>query len=279
MLFCVLLPLAPWEKPWVLEAALKSLEEQTLHPELIVISCDGKPPDELQEILNQTRLNVLQTVGPGGEGTGPVLQRGLELCPADLVIRADSDDISLPRRCEKLVRLMILDSSLAALGGWVHEFRQDSANDKVELMKIRAVPSGNDRLIKFSRLRNPLNHPSTILRKSYVEQVGGYRSIPYFEDYDLWLRLLRSGFQIENIQEVLTMVRVDPKHRKRRRGRKYLKAERIFRKRCREGDVLSKRWGIAWIIGRWPLRLLPTSWFSFLMDRCLRNSNRMKARW
>ena len=262
----VLMPLAPWEKPSVLAQALASLEHQTLLPTRVVISCDGPPTPELWQVLNTTQLPLLVIEGPGSEGVGPVLARGMKHCQSDLIVRADADDISCPDRCCAQVQAMMRRPELAALSSWMDEFE----NDPSAFVSIRKVPIGAENIKKFSKWRNPINHPAAILRRSKVMAVGGYVSRPGFEDYYLWLRLLKHGFQLDNLPEPLVKARVGVKHTARRNGWKYLQSEACFLYVCAQEGLL--HWGNAMCLAilRLPIRLMPVGCQKFIMRKALR---------
>lgn len=48
----------------------------------------------------------------------------------------------------------------------------------------------------------PLCHPSVLMRRAALERVGGYRQVPWPEDYDLWLRLDSAGFDLAKVPAV-----------------------------------------------------------------------------
>ena len=75
------MPLAPWEEPAVVAQALASLAAQQPAPQRLVLSVDGPLPAALQQVVQaqvMARLPILVLPGPGGEGVGVVLARGLE---------------------------------------------------------------------------------------------------------------------------------------------------------------------------------------------------------
>jgi hypothetical protein len=96
--YAALMPLAPWEAPATVAEALESLRRQTLPPQQVVVSCDGTPPMPLHQCLEASGLPIELVMGPGSEGVGPVLARGLLHCREELVLRVDADDLSLPER-------------------------------------------------------------------------------------------------------------------------------------------------------------------------------------
>ena len=275
--YSVLMPLAPWEPAWVVAAALASLRQQSLPAMAVVISCDGAPPDALAEVIRRCDLPLRLVEGPGQEGAGPVLARGLKACPTELVVRADADDLCLPERCETLVRCMLDRPDLAVLGSVIAEFTQTDAQAPLVVQGERMVPLGPKHLRNFSRWRNPLNHPSVVFRRSRIEAVGGYRSRSGFEDYDLWLRLLAAGHNLDNLADPLVWARVGSAHRARRRGLSYLVLElRFLAQSWREGLV--ETWvALLWLVLRCPLRLLPTQAYGFLTNRWLRRQGFTEA--
>jgi GT2 family glycosyltransferase len=52
-------------------------------------------------------------------------------------------------------------------------------------------------------IESPVAHPSTMIRRSWLELVGGYEERGWAEDYDLWLRIHRKGGKIAKVPEVL----------------------------------------------------------------------------
>lgn len=266
--YSVLLPLAPWESPLVLRAALASLMAQSLQPSEVVVSCDGPPPQALALELERAELPLNLLFGPGGEGLGPVLARGLLACREELVLRFDADDLCLPDRALCQVQAMVSRPELAALSAPLVEFW----GDPQQVSGCREVPRGSDQLRRFSRWRNPLNHPAVMLRRSRVLNVGNYRHRPGFEDYDLWLRLLRRGACLDNLARPVVLARVGPAHLGRRRGWIYAWRELTFLWACVcEGLMPWPHLALLMLL-RPPLRLLPGSGLGWLMAALLRKS-------
>ena len=72
--------------------------------------------------------------------------------------------------------------------------------------------------------RNPVNHPSVMMRRSDIISCGGYSHLPFLEDYLLWLRLVNCGGKIVNIPFPLTVLNVVGRD-KRRTGKMALHSE------------------------------------------------------
>ena len=266
--YSVLMPLAPWEPSAQVAAALQSLETQSLLASQVVVSCDGEPPADLAAVFGATSLPLKLLVGPGGEGVGPVLARGLQYCSENLVVRADADDVSMPNRCELQVAAMIARPELIALSSRVLEFIESP----LVPIRERAVPVEGAAIRRQSFWRNPLNHPAIILRREDVLAAGNYGDYPGFEDYELWLRLLRQGEVLGNLDQPLVMVRTGPKHMARRNGLTYMAMECRFLMGCGRTGLLSWPRIAVMAILRLPIRLLPTVCQAWIVNRFLRRS-------
>ncbi|MCT0215615.1 glycosyltransferase [Synechococcus sp. CS-1330] len=264
----VLMPLAPWEEPAVLAQALATLAAQQPAPQRLVLGVDGPMPEGFQQVVQEQAvagLPILVLPGPGGEGVGVVLARGLAACACELILRADADDLSRHDRAARQLAWLAQHPEVVAGSGWIEEF---VANPAHGVVGCRRVPL-DGAVARWARWRNPLNHPAVVLRRSAVLAVGGYRHQPGFEDYDLWLRLLRRfGPQaLNNLPAVLVAARVGPAHLARRRGWGYARQEAQFLLRsAREGQL---GWGQALLLLllRLPWRLLPAPFLEVLMTR------------
>ena len=80
----------------------------------------------------------------------------------------------------------------------------------------------------MARQRNPVNHVTVMFRKTDVLAVGGYRDFPTYEDYDLWIRMIRASFLIFNLSSELVFVRAGNDMANGRRGFQYLKNDFRF---------------------------------------------------
>jgi len=264
------MPLAPWESPEILREALTSLGRQTLKAAQVVISCDGPPPALLQAELERMSLPITLVIGPGHEGVGPVLARGLQKCRHEFVVRADADDISVQHRCATMLLWMANHPKVVVLGSVINEFRGSPTHPIAK----RCVPIGTERILLASKSRNPLNHPSVIFRRQFIVRVGNYRSKPGFEDYDLWLRVLAAygGSAVANLPDSLVLARVGKEHLSRRHGFGYALSESRFFWACGQEGLLSWPHVLKALVVRLPLRILPPVLLSWVMKLATRQN-------
>lgn len=217
--YAVLMSCYAKDRPEWLSLALESMAAQTLRPTEVVLVFDGPLTEGLV-----AAVDAFDAAHPGllvrvplerNVGLGPALNAGLARCSCDVVARMDADDFSRPARLER--QLAKLAEGYDMVGCNATEFSGDVDSPNSE----RVMPETHDEIIRFAKRRAPFVHPAFVVRRSSLEAVGGYRSVPYAEDFDLFIRLLRAGFRGYNLQEPLVAVRVDDDVYRRRGGLGY----------------------------------------------------------
>jgi glycosyltransferase involved in cell wall biosynthesis len=254
MNFSVLMSVYINDKPIDFEIALRSIINQSLVPSEIVIVQDGPIDSKINNIIDAyTDYNIKIVKITNNVGLGNALNIGLLHCNNEFVARMDSDDISVYNRFEIQLNYLVTNPHLAVIGGKMIEFIDTGTIENI----IRNIPHDNDEIISFSNFRNPLNHPTVMFRKSIITKVGSYENILYFEDYFLWLKLIKNGYQIRNINTILLNYRLNINFVERRSGFKYLKSEYFFYKMVYNRNLLPLHIVILNLIIKLPFRILP----------------------
>ena len=216
--YSVLMSVYTKENPNYFKASIESMVNQTLPPEEIVIVKDGPITMELDKIIDDYELNYdgLFTVVALKEnvGLGKALNEGLKKCRNELVARMDTDDISLTNRCELQVAEFIKDKKLDIVGSNIDEFYDTPE----KVISSRIVPTDHDEILKFSRRRNPFNHPTVMYKKSSVLRNGGYGDFRRNQDLDLFVRMLNNGCKARNISQSLLLFRANKDNLIRRKS-------------------------------------------------------------
>lgn len=196
--------------------ALDSMLTQSHPSDDIVLVLDGPISSELSLVLEKRMAgspSIIPVRLQTNVGLGAALNEGLRHCRNDLVARMDADDISLPDRCERLVRAFADNPGLSVVGSPVLEFVGSPDN----MVGRHDVPLSNDEIHRFAKRRDPFVHPTVMFRKSAILQIGGYASYRKNQDTDLWLRLLATGVECLNLPEPLLLFRFDENtYRKRK---------------------------------------------------------------
>lgn len=226
--FSVLMSVYKNERSEYLKQAIESILTQSLLPNEIVIVKDGILTRELDLVIKEyqeTYKDIFKIVSfSENRGLGLALRDGVVACTHEYIARMDTDDICEPDRFEKQFAYLKKHPQTALIGTWIKEFSK-SPDDPDTLTNL---PCNNEEIIKFAKKRNPFRHMTVIFKKQAVLDSGNYRDFLWFEDYDLWVRVIQKDYEVANIPEYLVNVRADGEMFARRGGWKYLKQEMKF---------------------------------------------------
>ena len=199
------------DNPNYMKLALESILEQTLAPDEVIISVDGKITDIQGDIIKSFGSNKIKIhINKNNTGLGGSLRQGVINCKNELILRMDSDDISMPDRAEKMIGF-IRTNNYDLVGSGIDEF--DDRLNKFKLYRKNVLKNIND--IYF---RNPINHPTVLFKKSSVIKAGNYIQLENFEDWYLWLRMKKAKFNIGNYPYSTLLYRVNNNFYTRRSG-------------------------------------------------------------
>jgi glycosyltransferase involved in cell wall biosynthesis len=256
--FSVLLSVYVHEEANRLDRCLRSIWfEQTVRPDEIVLVEDGPLTPQLYETIAnwESRIgNVFKRVRlHENVGLGNALNIGLAHCTYRRVARMDTDDIAYAYRFERQLEIMT-KKNIDICSGWISEFD----DDETIVVAYRKVPKTHEEIVRFAKKRNPLNHPAVMYDKEAVMAAGGYKDVPFFEDYHLWVRMLMNGAKFYNLQEPLVHMHAGASQLKRRRGLFYARCEWRFQSDIRKIGFIDTK--LFWInvAMRIPPRLVPS---------------------
>ena len=256
MQFSVLMSVYHKENASHFDAALLSIENQTLTPDQVVIVKDGPLSFELEQVIGvhtkSSSINYTVVALKKNVGLGIALNEGIKYCKYKWVARMDTDDIALPDRFEKQFSYLDEHPETDLLGGWICEFD----NKPEQCTKKRRVPASHEAIVRFAKYRNPVNHMTVVCKKEAMQSAGGYLPMNGFEDYYLWMRMLLNGCRFANLPEVLVKARTGRGMIRRRQGWKYAWDEWELEK-------------AAYAIGFWSTKDLVRNLFVRLLPRLL----------
>lgn len=145
------------------------------------------------------------------------LSLGLHLARAPYVARMDADDVSHPDRLVRQLDFMERHPSVAVLGS-AYELIDEAGN----VHGVVSPPESDGDIRRSLHYRNPICHPSVMLRKQAILHAGGYLGGQNAEDYDLWLRIaLDPTWKFANMPDVLLSYNSAPGGAARRSRRAY----------------------------------------------------------
>lgn len=212
----VILPVYAGDQAEVLAAALDSIFVQKRSADIVTIYVDGPVCENIEfliKLTDETHSNVQVKRNKRQLGLAKSLNRAIFGSEADIIIRADADDINLPNRFELILKAMA-QYEAALVGTAIYEV--DPKNRNINSLK-NSVPTGS--IVKKAVWRNPFNHMTTAFRRSSFVEVGGYpENMPYREDYGLWIRFMTERYIMVNLPDPLVKASCGDGRITRRRG-------------------------------------------------------------
>lgn len=235
--YSVLMSVYYKENPKHLAESIESMLNQTIKTNDFVLVCDGKLTPGLMSVLEKYADNPIMNIVylEKNVGLGEALNIAMPYCKNELIARMDSDDISLPERCEK--QLKVFETmDVDVVGTSIEEF----IDDPNHIVSQRQVPKRHSDIEKYAKKRNPVNHMSVMFKKSKALACGGYQSFYFLEDYYLWIRMIIAGCKFFNLQETLVKVRTTHDMFMRRGGYSYFKSNKMLQKFMLESGFISR---------------------------------------
>ena len=197
--YSVLMTVYKKDNPDYFRQSLESMLTQSVAPNEIVVITDGPITDRLQNVvdeLDKKYPNVIREIKlKENVGLGTALKIGVPECKNALIARMDSDDVSFPDRCRLQLEAFAQNPSLDIVGYSIKEFTGNIDN----IVGKREVPNTNEEIYKFSRLRDPFNHPTVMFRKEKVLSSGNYGDYRKNQDTDLWIKMLSHDANCMNL--------------------------------------------------------------------------------
>jgi len=190
-----------------IEQTLASICDSSAIPDEVIIVDDGITEQAMVSILKFSPQLVLAIYPNNGAGLVDALNTGIQMCKSTFIARLDADDMVTKDRFLLQLNSMCSDPKIAVLGG-----------------QVQYIDASGDSLGKSNYFSGPLNdlgefktmcliaHPSAMIRRKFLLEVGGYRSIcrkgrtDIAEDFDLWLRISRVG-KVCNLDSIILLYR------------------------------------------------------------------------
>lgn len=199
---------------------IDSVLEQTFGDFEFIILDDGST-DATTDIIKQYAIKdarIKATYLTSSIGIPCGFKYTSEMGHGEYFARIDGDDFWEPTKLEKQVILLEKKPEVAALSTFVrvvdHNDRSlDNEESQGRLAHFNAPNRSHASWLKSFILEGARSaHPSMMVRRSVMEDVGNYNPLLWqLNDFDLWLRIL-AKFQIEIIEEPLLNYRWFPEN-------------------------------------------------------------------
>ena len=195
-----------------LPETIDSLLKQSM-PDFEIVAINDGSTDDTAAIL-QARAeedNRIRPINLPHVGLIEAQNHGLGVCLGELVARMDADDLAHPRRLKLQTEKMRTCPRLSVISCLVDTFPAETVtegfNRYIEWLNALTTPAEIRREIF---IESPLPHPSVMLRRTELVNMGGYEDHGWAEDYDLWLRYNQAGRPMAKLQQTLLHWRDHP---------------------------------------------------------------------
>lgn len=188
-----------------LPEAVETLRRQTFSDFEIVLIDDGSQ-DHTGRIIQQlasVEARIRPILSPH-VGLIHALNLGLSHARGEFIARMDADDLAHPDRLRLQLQLLSNRPDVALASCLIECFPAASIREG-----FRIYTDWLNRLIEPADIareifiESPLCHPSVMIRRRDLDDVGGYQERGWAEDYDLWLRLHLAGKRFAKVPQVL----------------------------------------------------------------------------
>jgi len=197
----VAMPVADGVQPdWLRDAVKSVLAQQGVVLELLLVSDGVADPDLIHAIddveapVRGVRVIRLEK----NMGISAAVNRALWAASADLIARADADDIMPPGRLAAQVAFMRQRPDVTLLCGDMKSIRPDGGLDPMPSCVLR----DDQPLWEYWEGNWPIAHPTVMYRRYPVLAIGGYDETVFCEDLDLWCRLQAAGHRFAKLPVV-----------------------------------------------------------------------------
>lgn len=189
-----------------LRDAVQSILDQTFGDFEFIIVNDGSTDGSKQVLENFAgRDDRIRLVHQDNRGLIASLNRGLYLARGTYIARMDGDDVSHPERFKKQVHCLDTTPEVGVVGTQIQRIDSEGRPNG-----NWSLPTDPDLIAWKLLFHNYLCHPTVMMRRSLLEDLGGYAEwATHAEDYELWTRVVLQS-QLVNLP--------DPLHKLRRHG-------------------------------------------------------------
>jgi glycosyltransferase involved in cell wall biosynthesis len=182
---------------------VQSVLDQTYDNFEILIIDDGSP-DRSVEICKQFTDPRIQIISQKNQGVSAARNKGIQIAQGEFIAFLDADDLWFINKLAAHVRHLSINPNLGMSFARVEFMNFDGQRTG----QISNPPLRNITSKKFYEENLAVTPSNAVIRKVALEQVGGFeKDLSGFEDVELFLRIVCHGWQVEGINQVLTVYR------------------------------------------------------------------------
>jgi teichuronic acid biosynthesis glycosyltransferase TuaG len=180
--------------------AIQSALDQT-YSNIEVIVVDDGSTEEVDKI--QPYMEQITYIRKENGGTATALNYGIQHSTGEYIAWLSSDDMFLPHKIQVQMDYMLANNAPVSFSNY-HLMDKDN-QVFIPWCGKRFSPVNNLREVYEAFLTvNPVNGCTIVIRKDILDTTGAFNpGFLYTHDYDLWFRILLSGFRMHYIDQPL----------------------------------------------------------------------------
>jgi glycosyltransferase EpsE len=172
---------------------------------IIVNDCSTDNSYKIIKKYKEQDNRIIVIKNPINLGLAKSLNIAFSHAQYNYISRMDADDICEPNRFKVQLEYMLAHPEIDILGSNATLIDMDSG-----VIGKTDVPLNHDSIIKALEYRNPMIHPTIMMKREVLETLGGYdKKLRKAQDLDLWHRATKAGFKFANLSDCLIQYRVD----------------------------------------------------------------------
>lgn len=196
-----------------LEETLRSLDDQTMLPDEVIIIDDGSTQMNsisLLETLPVFSFGNVHVIHQDNAGVSSALTRGAQEATGDIIFTVDADDIIDRQYIQKYVHVFEENQSVdAVVSGYKKFFTEIGHDSKASFHKF-FMPKGL--IAPDLYYYNCAGGSNTAFRREVLEEIGFWHASFYtYQDWGMWLTLLSHQKTLHVIPEYLYDYRIHSK--------------------------------------------------------------------
>jgi len=165
-----------------LYSSINSCLLQTFKDYELIIVLNGEAANFFEQLKKKYLDKKIKILKTDIKYLTNALNVGLEVCSGEYIVRIDADDINFIDRLERVNSLLEESDNMTKMVFSDFEYI-DSRDNKFS----RHKKASN---IKSIYYKNPIPHPTVVINREFLLELGGYQGFIYSEDYELWVRLV-----------------------------------------------------------------------------------------
>ncbi|HEY5192255.1 MAG TPA: glycosyltransferase [Solirubrobacteraceae bacterium] len=206
--------IAAYNAASTLGEAIGSVLTQSCQDFEVIVVDDGSSDDTASVAAGFVEDGRVRVYSQENAGPSAARNQGIALAQGEYVSMLDSDDLWLPNYLVEMGRA--LDDNPKAGFSYTDAWALEETSGRflkattATLRHRPRTPMSSEQFIA-ALLRHNFVHNSVTVRRAVLGRVGGYNpDMSHSEDYELWLRIVISGFEAVQVAGQLAIYRIRP---------------------------------------------------------------------